>query len=184
MRQQRPKNFNCTKLTLLGLLPIVIILGFRYLRPYEAPLEHYASPEDELPGKYMIRLRPSYSVEQHSAATGHNIQKHVYMSMMTVSNRIVYGAKDITPKILAAIRADRGCPVHLPGLLSVLVVGFKPIENLKGASTPREDPSHIFGKPVPHDNREYDPASPPEPESCGFNNPESSSYDPSSPPRP
>jgi hypothetical protein len=138
---------------------------FRTVVKYEAPFERTKDPEQEVPGQYVVRLKPGYGLEQHSASTGYDIEKYVsgLIGQAVHPDRVVYLARDVGPEMLAAIRADRGVISVSPEYF----VNLGP--NKRGwVSTSGE------GSPFEHDVREYDPSSPRFP----------MEYDPTSPPLP
>ncbi|KAF2425824.1 hypothetical protein EJ08DRAFT_663480 [Tothia fuscella] len=177
-------NYNfptAVRLTLLFFSGIFVIMTSSYLRTYEAPLIRTRGTEDEVPGKYRVRLRAGHSVEQHSAATGYNVAEHLYFTIgrPTYTEWVVYGVKDVTPEMLAALRKYKGVISVYPDYAWVPPVQAI-IETWK-----EEGPSAVYGKTLLHDSSDYDPSSPPEPPTYRLSSPaEPASYDPSPPPHP
>jgi len=73
-------------------------------------MERSGNPEHEIPGSYVVRLRPGHSLKRHSAVTGFDIEKHKYGSLdpSMVQGRMIYFVKNVDSKMLAAIRGDIG----------------------------------------------------------------------------
>ncbi|KAF2421230.1 hypothetical protein EJ08DRAFT_516261 [Tothia fuscella] len=140
---------------------------WKYFHPvvtYEAPFESTKDPEREVPGQYVVRLKPGYSMEQHSATTGYDIKRHVSMSgkLVVLPDRTFYSTIKIGPEMLAAIRADRSVISIAPAY----ALDLSP--NWEGwVSTSEDNPFEVFDEEYsPSSVRwpaEYDPASPPPP---------------------
>jgi hypothetical protein len=130
---------------------------------YEAPFERTRDPEREVPGRYLVRLKQGYTLEQHSATTGYDIKRHIsgFAGQASHPDRIVYYVNEIEPEMLAAIRADRG------------VISLSPDHFLNLSPSWRGWPNTFTESPhFEHDDTIYDPSSAPY----------ATEYDPTSPP--
>jgi hypothetical protein len=133
--------------------------------PYEAPLERNKDPELEALDRYIIRLMPGYSLEQHTATTGYDIKKHIdgFLGQAVPTDRIVYIAREIPPEILVAIRADRGVLSVAPDYLLKLEPNWSGWKTAPGEGSPFKHDVKIYEPSSPRFPMEYDPASPPSP---------------------
>jgi len=95
----------------IAIIATVLILASRDQTPssistYQAPLSR--RPKRPAPGGYIVHLHPGHSLLRHSAVIGTDIEPHVSLTLSYFKDRVVYVGKNISTKLLSAIRADQG----------------------------------------------------------------------------
>jgi hypothetical protein len=130
---------------------------------YEAPFERTKDSEQEVPGRYIVRLKQGYTLEQHSVTTGYDIKRHVsgFAGQAAHPDRIVYYANEIGPEMLAVIRADRGVISLSPDYFLNLSPNWRGWPNTSTEGPHFEHDDTIYDPSSPPHTTDYDPTSPP-----------------------